>query len=228
MAKNQAGNQAGNQGKTTTLGKPTFSTKRLTQLAILTAIEAIIAFVPILGSIPIGPMVATTAHLPVILAGVLLGTSGGAFMGFVFGLLSFIVNSFVTPTITSFVFTPIIAIGDVPGNFWSIVICFVPRILLGVAASLLYQGLQRFDKRGSWSYIVTGVLSSFIHTVLVLFGIYIFFKDSYAGAYGMASSALLPAIGTVIGTNGVLEAVLAGVVTIAVAKPVQIILKRSK
>lgn len=201
--------------------------KRMTQLAILLAIEVIIAFVPILGSIPIGPMVATTAHLPVILAGVLLGVPSGAFMGFAFGLLSFIVNSFVTPTITSFVFTPIIAVGVIPGNFWSIVICFVPRILLGVAAGMLYQWFKRLDKTGSWSYVATGVIASFIHTVLVLFGIYIFFKDSYAEAIGASADVLLVMIGSVIGTNGVLEAVLAGVVTIAVAKPVQLVLKRS-
>lgn len=203
-----------------------FDTRRMTQLAILLAIEVIIAFVPMLGSIPIGPMVATTAHIPVILAGVLLGTSGGAILGFAFGLLSFIVNSFVTPTITSFVFTPIVSLGDAQGNFWSIIICFVPRILLGVFAGLIFQWLKKVDLKGSWSYIVTGVVASMLHTVMVLLGIYVFFKDTYAQAAGMAAELLLGAIGTVIATNGVLEAVLAAIVTIAVAKPVTMIMKR--
>lgn len=210
-----------------TLAHKKMSTKRMAQLAILLAIEAIIAFVPMLGSIPIGPMVATTAHIPVILAGVLLGVSGGAVIGFSFGLLSFIVNSFVTPTITSFVFTPFVSVGEIQGNFWSIIICFVPRILLGVAAALIFEALKRIDKTGTWSYIVSGILASLVHTVLVLFGIYIFFKDTYATAVGLTGDLLLGAIGTVILTNGVLEAVLAAIITIAVAKPVSIILKRA-
>lgn len=200
--------------------------RKMTQLAILIALEAIIAFVPALGSIPIGPLVATIAHIPVIIAGVTMGVSAGAFMGFVFGLLSFIVNSFTTPTVTSFVFTPIVSVGDIGGNGWSIVICFVPRILLGVVAALLYKWLSKYDKTDTWSYIVSSVLATITHTVLVLFGIYVFFGDSYAQAIGAARSALLGMIMYVIGTNGLLEAVLAGVVVVAVAKPLKIIQKR--
>lgn len=203
------------------------SMRKLTQLAILIAIEVIIAFVPILGSIPVGPMVATTAHLPVILAGVLLGVGGGAILGFTFGLFSFIVNSFVTPTITSFVFTPIVSIGTASGNWWSLVVCFVPRILLGIVAALLYKWLKNIDKRGGWSYIVTAVASSIFHTVSVLMLIYFCFGETYAAACGLAAEMLLGAIGTVIFTNGILEAVLAGIITIAVAKPVQKIMERA-
>lgn len=195
--------------------------RQMTQLAILLAIEIIIAFVPALGSIPIGPMVATTAHLPVIIAGVLLGVKGGAFLGFSFGLLSFIVNSFVTPTITSFVYTPIVSVGTVGGDYRSLIICFVPRILLGVVAALLYQWLSKLDKKGGWSYIVSGVVASLVHTVLVLMMIYFFFGSSYAAACSVPEELLLGAIGTVIGTNGLLEAALAAVITIAVAKPVK-------
>lgn len=202
-------------------------TRKLTQLSILVAIEAIFAFVPILGSIPLGPMVATTAHIPVVIAAVTMGVGAGAFMGFTFGLFSFIVHSFVTPTITSFVFTPIVAVGEFGGNAWSLVICFVPRILLGVVAALLYKGFSMLDKKDRWSYGAAGAIASIIHTVLVLGGIYIFFGDTYSQAIGQAADLLLGLIGLTVLTNGIPEAILAGLLAVAVAIPLKKIKKRT-
>ncbi len=209
------------------LNSKKLDTRKLTQLSILVAIEVIVAFVPILGSIPLGPIVATTAHIPVIIAAVTMGVGAGAFMGFVFGFLSFIVQSFVTPTITSFVFTPIVSVGNVGGSYWSLVICFVPRILLGICAALLYQWFSSIDKKNRWSYIASSVLASLIHTVLVLGGIYVFFKDSYSEAIGQAANLLLGLIGSVILTNGIPEAILAGVVTVAVAIPIKKVMNKT-
>ena len=71
-----------------------------------------------LGFIPIGPMKATTMHIPVILAGILLGIKGGAITGLVFGISS-VVNATINPTILSFVFTPFYSLGEYHGNFMS-------------------------------------------------------------------------------------------------------------
>lgn len=80
-----------------TLSKKKPNTLFIAQFAILLALEAIVCFTP-LGSIPIGPLVATLAMLPVIVAGILLGTGAGAAMGFAAGLFSFIVWTFMPPT----------------------------------------------------------------------------------------------------------------------------------
>ena len=64
---------------------------RMVQFAMLLGIEAVFCFT-VLGSLPIGPMVATLAMLPVIVAALLLGTGAGAAMGFFAGLFSFIVD----------------------------------------------------------------------------------------------------------------------------------------
>jgi len=194
------------------------STRTLVQLALLTGIEIIFAFT-VFGSIPIGPIVATLAHIPVIIAAIYLGYGAGTYMGFLFGLLSFIVHSFVTPGPTSFVFTPLYSIGDVSGNFWSIIICFVPRILLGVVAAFIYQTVAKYDKKKYIASGVAAVISTLIHTVLVLGGIYVFFGESYAAVNNMAFDLLFGAIMTVVGTNGVPEALIAGVVAVALAKP---------
>ena len=96
----------------------------LCSFASLLTIEVVFCFTP-LGSIPVGPIVATLAMIPVIITAIMLGTAAGAAMGAIAGLFSFIVFSFITPGPTAFLFTPLIE----PGNGWSLVICFVPRIL---------------------------------------------------------------------------------------------------
>ena len=57
-------------------------TRRLVLTAFFVAIELVLMLTPI-GYIPIGPVRATTMHIPVILSSMLMGSGTGAFMGFV-------------------------------------------------------------------------------------------------------------------------------------------------
>lgn len=192
--------------------------KEICQYAILIAIELIIAFTP-LGSIPIGPIVATLGHIPVLIAACILGVKGGAIMGFGFGSLSMIVMT-INPQPTSFVFTPFYGIG----NGWSLVICFVPRILFGVICGLLVKGIETKLKKKTvkvFSYAGVAVFSTFIHSILVLGMIYLFFGREYSEVCGIEYSALLGAIGMVIITNTLLEAALAAVIVPAVSLPIK-------
>ncbi|MCF0111403.1 MAG: ECF transporter S component, partial [Erysipelotrichaceae bacterium] len=92
-------------------------TEQMVKLAFLIALELVLWMTP-LGYVPIGVVRATTMHIPVILAGILLGKTQGAVCGFIFGLTSVITNT-VTPTVTSFVFSPFYAVGGVSGNLYS-------------------------------------------------------------------------------------------------------------
>ena len=115
-----------------------FSTMSMVQVAIFGAIICIMAFTPFLGYIPLGFTRATIIHVPVIIASLLMGPKKGAALGFLFGLTSFI-NNTMNPTPTSFVFTPFYSIGDVSGGLGSVIICFVPRILVGVVPYYVYK-----------------------------------------------------------------------------------------
>jgi len=203
------------------------STKKLVQLALLTGVELLFAFT-VLGSIPIGPIVATLAHIPVIIAAIYLGYGAGAYMGFVFGLFSFIVHSFVTPSPTSFVFTPLYSIGEISGNFMSLVICFVPRILLGLSTTFIFRLISRFDKKQYAAAGIASVVGSLLHTFLVLGGIYVFFGESYAEVLGAAYQLLFGMIMGVVATNGIPEALIAALVSVALAKPMKILQKTNK
>ena len=197
----------------------------IAQFAILAAIEAIVCFTP-LGSLPIGPIVATLSHIPVILTAIMLGTGAGAFMGGLFGLFSFLVWSFMPPAPPmAFVFTPIYSLGEFQGSFWSVVICFVPRILIGVVAGLTYKLLSKRSGGKLAAYGLSGILGSLVNTVLVLGGIYIFFGHDYAAVNGMAYNLLLGAIGMAVLTNGIPEAILGGLTGYAVCAPLKKALK---
>ena len=114
-------------------------TYELVLTALFTAIIVIMAFTP-LGYIPLVVINATIIHIPVILGALFLGPKKGAFLGFVFGLTSFINNTFKAATASAFVFSPVLAynVDGVAGIFKSLYICFVPRILVGVVPYFVY------------------------------------------------------------------------------------------
>lgn len=200
-------------------------TMDMTLAAIFTAIIIMMSVVPFLGYIPLGFMNATIMHVPVIIGAILLGPKYGAYFGLVFGMTS-LVRATLTPNLTSFVFSPFITIGGYSGNMWSIVICLVPRILIGVAAYYVYELIMKLahEKKGGRTIAlwVAGIAGSMTNTILVMNGIFIFFGKSYAAATNKVVEGLYDVILGVIFTLGVPEAIIAGILTTAV---VQVLLK---
>ena len=119
-------------------------TYELVLTALFTAIIVIMAFTP-LGYIPLVVINATIIHIPVILGALFLGPKKGAFLGFVFGLTSFINNTVKAATASAFVFSPVLAyrVAGVSGIFKSLYICFVPRILVGIAPYFVWLLIRR-------------------------------------------------------------------------------------
>lgn len=184
-------------------------TKNLALISLFIAIEILMVMVPFLGFIPIGPLRATTLHIPVIIAGIVLGKNQGAKIGLVFGLSSLLINT-IQPTITSFVFSPFIS-----GSLWSVVIAIIPRICIGYVAGFIYEKCKTHQ-------IVAMCLGSFCgamtNTILVLGGIYLCFGNQYALAIGMTFSKLLPYLLTIIATTGLLEAIVGTVIAVVVSR----------
>ena len=181
-------------------------TRNLALMSLFIAIEILMVMVPFLGFIPIGPLRATTLHIPVIIAGIVLGKKQGAQIGLVFGLSSLIINT-IQPTITSFVFSPFIS-----GSLWSLVIAMIPRVYI---AGLIYE-------KGKSHPIPAMCLGSFIgamtNTILVLGGIYLFFGNQYATAIGLSLTKLLPYLLTIIATTGLLEAAVGTIIAVIVSR----------
>ena len=202
-----------------------FSTMSMVQVAIFGAVICIMAFTPFLGYIPLGFTRATIIHVPVIIASLLMGPRKGAALGLLFGLTSFI-NNTMNPTPTSFVFTPFYSIGDVSGGWGSIVICFIPRILVGIVPYYVYKLVMWLTKdtakRNSgisgMGLVLAGVSGALVNTILVMNLIFVFFREAYAAANEVAVSAVYTFILSVIGINGVPEAIVAGVLTLLIGR----------
>ncbi len=221
----------------------------LVQFAMLLAIEAVFCFTP-LGSLPIGPMVATFAMLPVIIAAIMLGTGAGTLMGFFAGLFSFLVWTFMPPPTSAmfaFIYTPFYTAGEFQGNGWSLVVCFLPRILTGTFAGLAYTGLSRvftklrsrplsdgpeklgglakigafFRNKAGLEFAVAGAVGSLTNTFLVLGGAYLFFGPEYAAAGGIGYELLLGVLGTVVLTNGIPEMVISILAAEGICRPLK-------
>lgn len=189
--------------------------------ALFTAIIIIMAFVPYLGYINLVVIKATLIHVPVIIGSIILGPKKGGFLGFVFGCTSLINNTF-NPALLSFAFSPFYSLGGIGGNFFSIVICFVPRILLGIVPYFVYKGIKKLCKKkanSDWIALpIAGVAGAATNTLLVMNLIYICFSHEFAAAKNIALDAVYGAILAIIATNGIPEAIVAAVFTTAIGK----------
>lgn len=195
-------------------------TKDMVRTALFGAIVILMAFTPFLGYIPLGFTRATIIHVPVILGSLMLGPKKGAVLGSVFGLTS-LINNTINPTVTSFVFTPLYTLGEFQGGVGSLVICFVPRILVGILPYYIYKGCKKLSgtKRVSaLGLILSGVAGSLTNTLLVMNLIFVFFRDTYAQANEVASGAVYGFILSIIGMNGIPEAIVAGVLTFGIGR----------
>lgn len=201
-------------------------TQYLSFMAMFLAIEIILVITP-LGFLPIGPINATTMHIPVIIAGIALGKKAGAQLGLVFGLTS-VLNATIRPTITSFVFSPFITIGGMSGNWKSLIIAIIPRILVGYLAGLLFEKLRKRNINENVSVIAGALCGAITNTVLVLGGIYIFFGAEYANTIKVAYEALMAILLGIIATNGIAEAILGAIATLLVYKAIRPIVKKIK
>ncbi|MDR0469750.1 MAG: ECF transporter S component [Peptococcaceae bacterium] len=206
-----------------TLQAPHQRTLQLVQFSVMLAIEALFCFTP-LGSLPaLGPIVATLGMVPVIITAILLGTRAGTLMGAFAGTFSFIVWTFMPPSpVVAFIFTPFYSFGELSGNLGSLLICFVPRILVGTVAGFAYGRLSKaMPSKTVLCISLSAILGSLTNTFGVMGGIWLFFGAQYETIAGAAIMVIV--ISTIV-TSGIPEAIVSAVIGSAVCKPLFIVL----
>lgn len=176
-------------------------TRFMIQVTMLCAIQFVMQMVPFLGFIPLGFVNLTTLHLPVILAGSLLGAKAGAIVGLCFGVIS-LVRATLNPTLLSFWFSPFVP----GGNAFSAVIAIVPRIMLGVIAAWVFHALKEKNMRFAAAG-VAGLVATLMHTLLVLGGVALFLSATSMEVLGLP--AIVPFLIGIVTSNGIFEALLA-------------------
>ncbi len=181
------------------------------KVCLIIAILAIFCFTP-LGSIPIGPIVATTAMIPVVISSLTFGKTIGMIVGFTFGLFSFIYWTFILPAFpTAFLFTPFAESAGYKGNLGSLVICFLPRILIGLTPILVSD----LFSKSILGDILGSIVGSLTNTILVITFIFIFFGNENPV---IAGKGLLAVLSATVVANGIPEAIICAIVCPAVAR----------
>ena len=176
--------------------------RRMTVISVLSAISIVLSMIPFVGYIPLGPVKATIMHVPVIVGAVIEGPVVGAAVGLIFGLTS-LFKAFTEPTITSFCFmNPIISV--------------LPRILIGVVSYYVYRLIYKICKKVYVSGFVAGIVGSLTNTIGVMGLIYVIYADKYMQAIGQAGNAGKYIL-AICATNGIPEAIVAGILVAAVA-----------
>lgn len=199
----------------------THSHRETVLLALFGAIIVVLAFTP-LGYIPLPFIKMTIIHIPVILGALLLGPKCGAGLGFLFGLTS-LINNTISPAITSFTFTPFYPLpGSEHGSYKALLVCFVPRILVGIIPFFVYQLVQRMTGAKKPGHVVSlaaaGVSGALTNTIFVMGLIFLLFSDAYAAAKGIGPELVLGLILGIVAANGIPEAIGAGILVAAIGK----------
>lgn len=187
--------------------KRTFDTKYMVTLAMLSAIMIVMGMTGI-GFIPLPVIKATTMHIPVIIGAIVLGPTGGAILGAVFGLCSIWANT-TSPGVLAFAFSPFMSAEGLPGVFKSLWIALGCRITFGYFAGWLWRLFKMLFKKDLIALPVTASLATICHTFLVMGSIYILLAQQYAQAKNVAYSAVFRLIMGTVTASGIPEAIAA-------------------
>ena len=168
-------------------------TGKMVRMAILIAIIILMAFTP-LGYLKTPTIEITFLMIPVAIAAIIVGPTGGAIAGGVFGLTSFFqcfgISWFGT---TLFGINPI----------FTFILCLIPRILAGWLPGLLYAAMSR-----RWNKTVSAIAASLaaplLNTVLFITGLFFMFGSTdFVRGFGETTWAIIVVL---VGINGLIEA----------------------
>ncbi len=158
---------------------------RMCLLALYIALIVVMDFTPMGYIVMPSGFSITLLIIPVALGAVCTGVSGGAILGFVFGLTSFI-QAFGL----GFVVDPSAPILFETNPFAYTVICFVPRILVGVIAALIFKAFEKRGKVNILAFILSAASVPLLNTLLFMTGYAVFYKDTILGGKAVMTIVL--------------------------------------
>lgn len=184
-------------------------------IAMFVAIMLVMNFTPI-GYITVtGAFSITLMTIPVALGAACTGISGGSILGFVFGLTSFLqafgIGFMIDPSATPL-------FNENP--FGYVITCFVPRVLTGLLAGLVFNLFERKGKTGIWVFAITSAMVPILNTAMFMSSYIFFYSNTSFG--GAVMSVLL----TILTLNFFVELLVTTIVGTAISKTVHTQVKR--
>ena len=189
--------------------------QKLTVLSVLAAITAIVAFVPLktLG------LEITFTMIPVAIGAILYGPSGGAVLGAVFGVVSFLQCLGY-----SHFGAALLAINPV----FTFIVCVPTRILAGLLAGLIYKALKAGCKSNIPALLTASLAAPLLNTVFFMSSLVLFFyRTDYIQGFVNAMGAANPIMFILlfVGINGLVEIICGFAVAFPAAKAISKYLK---
>ena len=185
--------KTGNRSRSTTL------------LGLLTAILLVLSLTP-LGYLNIGPLAISFNMIPVAVGAAALGPVGGAVLGAVFGMTSFLQSMGIGGS------SAMGAITFVISPFLTFVQRFVPRVLTGFLVGLIYRGMRRFTPAGI-AGSVAGFFAALLNTVLFMGALVWLFGDTQYVQDLIKGQNVVVFVCTFVGVNAVMEMLASTIVT---------------
>ena len=182
-----------------------FNTSQLVLLGLMTAILLLMAYTP-LGYLNIGPLAITFNVIPVAVAAITLGPVGGAIVGSVFGLTSFLQCIGVGGTS---------AMGAVLFGINPVLQRFVPRMIDGLLLGYIFRGMRKVSNTPTACF-VTGFCSAFLNTALFMSLLVLLFGNTEYMQTLMGGKNVIAFICGFVGINAVCEMVSSTIITGAV------------
>lgn len=196
----------------TTKGVRKTKTLMLTQNAVLASIVVLMAFTPI-GYLRIGAVEMTFIMIPVAVGAITLGEKSGAFLGLVFGVSSFI---------QCFGMSPFGAALLQINPIFTLIMCLVPRVLMGYLCGVIYKLLAKAKK--GIAVIIASFSAPVINTILFIASLMIFFgKTDFIMGMRAGTENLMAFLIAFVGLNGVMEIV----TTTLIAPPVALAVEKA-
>ena len=198
--------------------KTTNGTRYMVELALMSAIIILMAMTP-LGYIKTPVLSITLLTIPVAVGSIILGPKGGAFLGGIFGATSF------AQALTGAGMTAILFQSHPLGVVF---LCFVPRIIEGFLCGLIAKILRK-TKFKKAAFYIAGISCPVLNTVLFMGTVItLFYQTDYIQTLVNTLGAENPLgfIIALVGFQGVIEAIVCGIVSGTVSLTLAKALKR--
>lgn len=177
--------------------KKSFDTRQMVTLAMLSAILLILSFTP-LGYLNIGPLAISLNMIPVGIAAVTLGPTGGMILGSLFGITSFLqcigVGGTSAMGVILFEISPVLAF----------IQRFVPRLLAGLLSGYIFLAMRKLTNTTVANF-VTGFCAALLNTVLFMLALVLLFGNTPYMQGLIGGRNVIVFICAFVGVNAVVE-----------------------
>lgn len=191
----------------------TLKPKELTLMGLLAAVLLMMSFTPI-GFLNIGPLAITLNMIPVAIGAIALGPKGGAFLGAVFGITSFLqcigIGGTSAMGVILFEINP----------FLAFVQRFVPRFLMGLLTAFVYRLVKKLIN-STVAGFAAGFSAAFLNTALFMTFLVVLFGNTDYMNELMGGKNVIIFICTFVGINAVFEMIVSTVFTGIIVKALE-------